>query len=206
MCLSLLPFVGIWVLMMAAMMLPGVAPVASLYTRSFSGRPIGRLALFGLGYLVIWALLGLPAFAVATGVDTISARSPSLVRWEVVGVLLGLAVYQLTPLKQVCLRHCRSPVSELLYYASFRGPARDLRVGAHHGLYCTGCCWPLMVLLIAVGTMNVIAMLALTPIILAEKLLPKGVLISRAVAIAALTAAFVATFSPSLLGMVAGRG
>src|SRR5207253_5743793 len=111
------------------------------------------------------------------------------VRWGVVGVLVAVAVYQLTPLKRLCLEHCRSPLSQLLHYAGYRGPLRDLRVGAHHGLYCTGCCWPLFLLLVAVGTMNLGAMLVLTIVIAAEKLLPHGLAISRVTAAAAVVLA-----------------
>jgi predicted metal-binding membrane protein len=70
-------------------------------------------------------------------------------------------LYQLTPFKDVCLRHCRSPLMQLLHYANFKRRWRDLRVGLHHGLYCVGCCWGLMAVLIAVGSMNVAAMAAL---------------------------------------------
>jgi predicted metal-binding membrane protein len=126
------------------------------------------------------------------------------VRWGVVGVLLALAVYQLTPLKRLCLEHCRSPLSQLLHYVSYEGQLRDLRVGAHHGLYCAGCCWPLMVLLVAVGTMNLGAMLVLTAVIAAEKLLPHGLAISRATAAAAVVLAAAFAVSPALFARLTG--
>ena len=193
-------FVAAWTLMMAAMMLPSVAPVATLYVRGFDGRQLDRLALFVLGYLLVWTLIGVPAFLVAVGVDSLSMLDRGLMRWILVAVLLAVAAYQLTPLKRVCLSHCRSPLSQLLRYASVRGSLRDLRVGAHHGLYCAGCCWPLMLLLVAAGVMNLLVMLALTAVIAGEKLLPRGELVTRAIAVAALAAAVLLAAFPTPLG------
>jgi predicted metal-binding membrane protein len=202
--LSILGFLGAWTLMMAAMMLPAVSPVAALYVRSFE-RPGGRrLAEFGLGYVMVWAAIGVPAFGVALAVDALSMAEAWALRWGVVGVLLAVAVYQLTPLKRLCLEHCRSPLSQLLHYAGYEGALRDLRVGAHHGLYCTGCCWPLMLLLVAVGTMNLGAMLVLTAVIAAEKLLPHGLAITRVTATAAILLAAVFAVSPALFARLTG--
>jgi predicted metal-binding membrane protein len=202
--LSILGFLGAWTLMMAAMMLPAVSPVASLYVRSFDRRGGRRLAEFALGYLLVWAAIGLPAFAVAIAVDSLAMAVPGALRWAVIGVLVAVAVYQLTPLKRLCLEHCRSPLSQLLHYAGYQGTLRDLRVGAHHGLYCAGCCWPLFVLLVAVGTMNLVVMLALTGVIAAEKLLPHGLAISRAAAAAAVLLAAAFALSPALFTRATG--
>lgn len=202
--MSLLGFMGAWTLMMAAMMLPAVSPVAALYVRSFGGSDDRRLAEFGLGYLVVWAAIGLPAFGIALATDWLSVALPGAARWAVVAVLLGVAAYQLTPLKRLCLEHCRSPLSQLLHYAGFRGPVRDLRVGVHHALYCAGCCWPLMVLLVALGTMNLVVMLALTTVVAAEKLLPGGLAITQAVAAAAVVIAVAFAVSPGLFSRLTG--
>ncbi len=202
--LSILGFLGAWTLMMAAMMLPAVSPVAALYMRAFDVPGGRRLAEFALGYLMVWAAIGLPAFGVALAVDALSMSAPGAVRWGVVAVLLAVAVYQVTPLKRLCLQHCRSPLSQLLHYAGYQGRLRDLRVGGHHGLYCAGCCWPLMLLLVAVGTMNLVAMLVLTALIAAEKLLPHGQAISRAAAAAALCLAVAFAASPALFARVIG--
>jgi predicted metal-binding membrane protein len=202
--LSILGFLGAWTLMMAAMMLPTVSPVAALYVRSFEAPGGRRLAEFALGYLLVWAAIGLPAFAIALAVDSLAMTVPGAVRWAVVGVLLAVGIYQLTPLKRLCLEHCRSPLSQLLHYAGYQGSLRDLRVGAHHGLYCAGCCWPLFLLLVAVGTMNLVVMLALTAVIAAEKLLPHGLAISRAAAMGALALAAAFAVSPALFARVAG--
>ncbi len=186
---SLVVFLGAWTLMMAAMMLPAIAPVGALYAASFKQSRGLRLVEFALGYLVVWAALGIPAFAVARAVDALAVAQPALVRWAIVGILAAVAAYQLTPLKRLCLEHCRSPISQLLHYASYSGRSRDLRVGVHHALYCAGCCWPLMLLLIAVGTMNLGAMLALAAVIAGEKLLPHGLAVSRSAAAAAVVLA-----------------
>ena len=202
--LSILGFLGAWTLMMAAMMLPAVSPVAALYVRSFGGSGGRRLAEFALGYVMVWAAIGVPAFAAALAVDSLSMAQAGGLRWGVVGVLLAVAVYQLTPLKRLCLEHCRSPLSQLLHYAGYQGPLRDLRVGAHHGLYCAGCCWPLFLLLVAVGTMNLGAMLVLTIVIASEKLLPHGLAISRVTAATAVVLAAVFTASPAVFSRLTG--
>ncbi|GAC1655493.1 MAG: hypothetical protein NVS9B1_08790 [Candidatus Dormibacteraceae bacterium] len=201
--LSLLGFLGAWTLMMAAMMLPSVAPVAALHARSLAGRG-GSLALFVLGYIAIWSALGIPAFGFALGVDRAAMAAPQAVRWGVVAILLAAAGYQLTPLKRLCLDHCRSPLSLILHYGSFKGPLRDLRVGAHHGLYCAGCCWPLMLLLVAVGTMSLGPMLVLTAVIAGEKLLPGGATMTRATGAAAALLAVVIAVSPAFFSRLTG--
>lgn len=197
-------FVGAWTLMMAAMMLPAVAPVAALYARTLD-RGGGSVVRFATGYLLVWAALGIPAFGLAVLVDGAAMDHPAAFRPAVIVVLIGIAAYQLTPLKRFCLDHCRSPLAQFLDYAGYRGRLREVRVGVHHGLYCCGCCWPLMVLLVAVGTMNVAAMLALTALTTAEKLLPQGVAVSRAAAAAAIALAAAVAVSPAALAAVAGR-
>ena len=201
--LSAVAFLGAWTLMMAAMMLPLVAPVAALYVRTFEPPARIRLAEFAFGYLLVWAAIGVPAFGVAVAVQAVSMSAPGALRWVVVGVLLAVAVYQITPLKQHCLKHCRSPLSQL-QYATYLGRLRDVRVGVHHGLYCAGCCWSLFLLLVAVGTMNLAAMLILTAVIAGEKLLPRGIAMSRAVAVLAVALALAFAISPALATQVVG--
>ena len=91
-----------------------------------------------------------------------------------VAVFAVCGVYQLSSLKDRCLAHCRSPLALLLHYGSYRGRFRDLRVGAHHGGYCLGCCWGLMVILVAVRVMNVPAMVGLAALVLIEKIWRRG--------------------------------
>lgn len=103
------------------------------------------------------------------------------------------------PNQSACLRHCRSPLMQFLQYASWKGRARDLRVGLHHGAYCVGCCWGLMVVLLVVGLMNVAAMVGLTAVIFLEKLWRHGKLLSILVGLALLAMAALVAIHPSIL-------
>lgn len=180
---SLLEFMGMWSLMMTAMMLPAVAPVASLYLRTIvSDRP-RRLGLFVGGYLTVWASAGIPAYIALRFVDDRVAASTATMRTISVVVLGAAGVYQLTPLKAVCLRHCRSPLGQLLHYGNVKGPGKDLKVALHHAGFCLGCCWALMALFLAFGVMNLWAMLGLAVIVFSEKLLPHGETIGRMVGV-----------------------
>jgi predicted metal-binding membrane protein len=194
--LGLPAFVGVWALMMAAMMVPAVAPVAAAYSRSVKEHRRRRLVEFASGYLLAWAGSGLPAFAGALLVDRLSGLTAFAARAVAAGALCAVAAYQLTPLKRMCLDHCRSPLSQLLHYAAFRGTLRDLRVGLHHGAFCLGCCWALMLVLIALGTMNVFVMLSLVAVVVLEKYAAHGVALSRLVAVVAVALAVIAAAVP----------
>jgi predicted metal-binding membrane protein len=115
-----------------------------------------------------------------------------------VAVFASCGVYQLTPLKARCLKHCRSPLSLLLHYGAYRGPLRDVCAGVHHGAYCLGCCWSLMALFVVVGVMNLAAMVVLAAVVLAEKLWVHGELLARAVGVAALALAVAVIWVPAL--------
>jgi predicted metal-binding membrane protein len=167
--LSLVAFVAVWTLMMAAMMLPSVTPTASLYARTVQGRRAARISGLAAGYLAVWAAAGLPAFGLAWLAGWLTGKHPTAAHVLAVAVFAVAGVYQLSPVKDRCLAHCRSPLALLLHYGSYRGRFRDLRVGAHHGGYCLGCCWALMMILVVVGVMNVAAMLALAAVVLIEK-------------------------------------
>jgi predicted metal-binding membrane protein len=114
-------------------------------------------------------------------------------------MLVAAGIYQLTPLKDFCLRHCRSPVAFLLHVAGYKGRLRDLRVGVYHGLYCIGCCWGLMVVLIAVGVMNLAWMPVVAVTVLLEKSWSHGRALSRIVGVALIVFAFFALGNPALL-------
>ena len=202
--LALLPFLGVWVVMMAAMMFPSVAPVAVLWTRLITGASAGwaraaRMSLFTGGYLLAWAACGAAAFAALVGTGRLLDASPAAARWLGVGIFAAAGIYQLTPWKDWCLSRCRSPVGALMYYAGFRGRGRDVRVGLHHGATCVGCCWGLMVLLIAVGVMNVPVMAALAAVIFIEKIWRHGKPFGRAVGLALLATGALAIWFPWLL-------
>ncbi len=202
--LALLPFLGLWVVMMAAMMLPSVAPVAVLWTRLISGASAGagravRMSLFLAGYLLTWAAVGMVAFAALTGAGRLLTASPVTAKWLGVAIFIIAGIYQLTPWKDWCLRRCRSPIGALMYYLGFKGRSRDVRIGLHHGATCAGCCWGLMILLIAVGVMNVAVMAALAAVILVEKLWRYGKPFGQAVGVALAAIGVLAIWFPWLL-------
>ena len=192
--LGLLAFVGMWALMMAAMMLPSVAPVASMHQRSVRSYRALRLAGFTSGYLLAWAGAGIPAFLLTAFVAQLVDDHTAWATAVAVVVFASCGVYQLTPLKARCLKHCRSPLSLLLHYGAYRGPLRDVRAGVHHG----GCCWSLMALFVVVGVMNLAAMVVLAAVVLAEKLWVHGELLARAVGVAALALAVAVIWVPAL--------
>ena len=195
--LGLVAFVSMWTLMMAAMMLPAVAPLVGLYARSVGYRP-NRLVAFGVGYVGAWGLTGIAAFLIAKLFREVADNAPTAAHLVGVGGLLMCAVYQLTPLKRWCLRHCRSPIGHLLHYSGYTGSTRDLRAGGHHGLVCIGCCWLLMVGLIIVGIMNVVVMLTLAGVIALEKHWRHGERLAQVVGAAALVMAIAVAFDGSL--------
>ncbi|MER7192920.1 DUF2182 domain-containing protein [Streptomyces flaveolus] len=197
-------FLLLWVTMMAAMMLPSMAPVALTWARGIGRRSsgwgrAGRTLEFMGGYLLVWTAFGLLAYAALAFTGDLVDDHPAAGRWigSVAFLLAGL--YQLGPLKNVCLRHCRDPMSQLVRYAGFRQPARDLRVGVHHGGYCVGCCTGLMVVLVPLGVMNVAAMAGLAVVIFVEKLWSRGPLLAGAVGVVLLVLAVLAPFQDWLL-------
>jgi predicted metal-binding membrane protein len=202
--LALLPFLGLWVVMMAAMMLPSVAPVGVLWTRLISGAATGfgrviRMTMFLSGYLLTWAVVGAVAFAALTGTGRLLSASPTAAKWLGVAIFIAAGIYQLTPWKDWCLRRCRSPIGALMYYLGFKGRSRDLRVGLHHGATCAGCCWGLMIVLVAVGVMNVAVMAALAVVIFVEKLWRYGKPFAQAVGVALIAIGVLAIWFPWLL-------
>jgi predicted metal-binding membrane protein len=176
-------FVVAWLAMMTAMMFPAIAPVVKLYGRAAAAGRVAPLPFFVAGYIAVWTSIGVPAyFAWRALMDPIAEARPWAGRLAGV-VLVAAAVWQLTPLKSVCLRHCRSPISFFLRFgASVARPVGALRMGVTHGLFCLGCCWALMAILVAVGTMNLAWMAALAVLIMIEKNAPAG---ERAAAVAA---------------------
>ena len=184
-------FGGIWVTMMAAMMLPSVAPMVLLFDR-VSGEKARRdlpyvpTWIFAASYFAVWTVYGLAAFGLYRGVRALDI---GFLNWDrggpyVAGALVALAgLYELTPLKGVCMRHCRSPMQFVL--AGWRdGVSGALRMGAEHGAYCVGCCWGLMVVLFALGVMSLFWMAVVAALIFAQKVLPYGDRLSRVFAVA----------------------
>jgi predicted metal-binding membrane protein len=180
-----------WIVMMAAMMFPSIAPMVVMYARieegkRRKGRPTegGATAIFVFGYLLSWTAVGLLAYALfkvgrSLGLGFLAWDSAG--PYVAGGVLLAAASYQLTPLKDVCLRHCRSPVTFVLVHWR-SGRLGALRMGLEHGGWCVGCCWGLMAALFALGVMSVGWMVLIAAMIALEKLLPWKAVASRSVA------------------------
>jgi predicted metal-binding membrane protein len=185
-------FVTVWVVMMAAMMFPSVAPTVLMYDRLREGhRARGRgaapdaTALFVAGYLLVWTLAGLGAYAVF---ELVRAIDPPFLAWDeagryvTAGVIVAAAIYQVTPLKHACLVKCRSPMM-FLAERWRHGRGGGLELGARHGAWCLGCCWALMAALFAVGVMSLGWMALIAAFIAAEKLLPWPVVARRTVTV-----------------------
>jgi len=167
-------FLGVWVVMMGAMMLPSVAPTVALYSRMTRERsPLSPL-LFAAGYLVTWGGAGVLALAIAVAggrIDGGALAWDHAGRWVAGVTLVAAALYEVTPLKDVCLGKCRSPLGFLL--GSWRGgPVGALRMGAANGAWCAGCCWALMASLFALGIMSVTWMAFVAGLIAVEKTVP----------------------------------
>jgi predicted metal-binding membrane protein len=202
--LALPLFLVVWVLMMIAMMLPSVAPVAVLWTRSIAGVSTGagravRMALFVSGYLMAWTACGAIAFAALVGSERLITAFPTAAKWLGVTIFAVAGIYQFTPWKDFCLKRCRSPIGAIMYYLGFKGGSRDVRVGLHHGATCVGCCWGLMIVLVAVGVMNLAVMVALGVVIFVEKLWRHGKSFGRAVGIVLVGIGVLAIWFPWLL-------
>jgi predicted metal-binding membrane protein len=167
-------FLGVWVVMMAAMMFPSVSPTVALYSRMTREHGVARPFLFTAGYLLVWGSAGVLAFGVfelgsAILGDQLAWEAAG--QWIVGGILVTAAVYELTPLKHACLAHCRGPVGFLLEHWR-SGSLGAVRMGAAHGAWCFGCCWALMAALFALGVMSVGWMGFVAGLIALEKTLP----------------------------------
>jgi predicted metal-binding membrane protein len=165
-------FLGVWVVMMAAMMFPSVSPTVALYARMSGSRV--RPLVFTAGYVATWAAAGVAAFMIAL---TVTGAAHGALSWDNAGqaiagvTLLVAAGYELTPLKDVCLGKCRSPLGTLL--GSWRdGSSGAFRMGLSNGAWCVGCCWALMASLFALGVMSVTWMAAVAALIAIEKTVP----------------------------------
>jgi predicted metal-binding membrane protein len=178
--LPALLIVGGWTVMIFAMMLPTSLPLVSMFQRVTQRRADRRLLVVLLiaGYLLVWAAFGVFAHAGDWAVHRALERSAWLAdnSWAIgAGVLLTAGVYQFTPLKYHCLDKCRSPLSFISqHWSGGNAAAQALRLGLHHGLFCVGCCWSLMLLMFAVGTGSVGWMLALGAVMAIEKNMPWG--------------------------------
>jgi predicted metal-binding membrane protein len=179
-----------WWVMMIAMMLPSATPMVLLFAamnqkQKESGNPYVPTTLFASAYLIAWAGFSVVAVAAQWGLESLALLSPMLVSASVIlggGVLIAAGIYQLTPLKQACLNHCRSPLQFVL--TRWRsGASGAFRMGLEHGAYCIGCCWFLMGLLFFGGVMNLYWIAGIAVFVLLEKTIPVGHWMSHVVGI-----------------------
>jgi len=197
---------AMWWVMMIAMMLPSAAPAVLLYARV---RRHGRedetasaapTAAFVLGYLVAWLAFSAVATALQAGLEKIGLIDRMMMwstdRTLTAAFLLAAGIFQLSPLKSVCLEHCRSPV-EFLTRHWRTGSLGALRMGMHHGAFCVGCCWLLMALLFAGGVMNLIWIAGLTILVLVEKLAPHGGRTAKAIGLLLIVAGTYVLLAPA---------
>ena len=196
-------FAGVWLLMMAAMMLPSVAPMVLAYAGVEAGarEPVRggvRTAAFLAGYLIAWGAAGLGAFLLF---DIVRSLDLGVLEWDAGGpyvagaAILGAALYELTPAKDACLRRCRAP-REFLSRHEHPGAGGALRAGLEHGAVCIGCCWALMVVLFALGVMSLTWMAFVAVLIAAEKLLPGPAVVRVGIAVLLTVLAFAVAFAP----------
>jgi predicted metal-binding membrane protein len=199
-------FLTIWVIMMVAMMFPTAAPMILTFRKVQAGKRQRGDAfvstwVFVAAYILVWTLAGVVAYVGALAAEAIAARAAlSPVTAARIGgvVLVAAGIYQLTPLKDLCLSKCRTPVTFIM--TSWRdGAAGALRMGLLHGAYCLGCCWLLFVILFPLGIMNIAAMVIITLVIFAEKTLPWGRLAPRATAVALVLYGALVITTPELL-------
>jgi predicted metal-binding membrane protein len=204
--MSAVLFIVIWVVMMIAMMFPTAAPMILMFTRVYAGkRQLGQAFVptwvFVGAYLLVWTLFGVVAYPLALLAERLAAQSMWLMSnaSRISGALLVLAgLYQLSPLKHMCLTKCRTPLQFIL--SSWRdGYGGAFRMGFVHGVYCLGCCWLLFVLLFPLGIMNIAVMALLTALIYAEKSFPLGRQISQIAGVALIVYGVIVLFMPAAL-------
>lgn len=205
-------FLVAWGVMMAAMMLPSATPMIILYgavrrTLSQTGQKGLPTALFALVYLTVWLAFGVPVYAATVVVDIAADIHPAvagLLPYVLAVVLLGAGAYQFSPLKQVCLRVCQSPLGFLMGHWRSGYPG-TIRVALEHAVYCVGCCWGLMVVLVAAGAMALHWVLLIAALVFAEKLLPRGGWTARMVGVALIVLGLLVVAQPGLTTVLRGQ-
>ena len=202
-------FVGAWGVMMAAMMLPSAAPMILLYrtvSRSMaqSGQHAVLTLLFAATYSAVWLLFGIPVYLSSAAVAYAVRMNPAFeaaLPYALGAVLVAAGAYQFAGIKRVCLKHCQNPLSFLMHRwrAGYGG---TLRVGVAHALYCVGCCWGLMAVLVAAGAMGLPWVLGIAVIVFAEKVVPRGEQAARLVGIGLLILGAAVAVRPDLAVML----
>jgi predicted metal-binding membrane protein len=202
-------WIALWIAMMVAIMFPTAAPMVMMFARVHAkrqerGQTFVPTWIFASSYLLVWVLAGLIAYSTAVAGDALADQS----MWVMdnaprIGgaLLIAAGVYQLSPLKYVCLNKCRSPISFILN--SWRdGYVGSVRMGLEHGVYCLGCCWLLFLILFPLGMMNIAVLALITLLIFAEKSTPIGRQIAVLAAFALIAYGAVVLFVPDALPMM----
>lgn len=196
-------FLAMWTVMMAAMMLPTIAPILLMHRLVVRrrGEGVAPTVAFGAGYLVVWAAVGLVPLAVLIAFRGIASGAAWVV--PVSGAVLVLAgVYQFTRWKEVCQRACQSPLGFVMTHDFGRGLSGAARTGAVHGLFCLGCCWALMAVLFVVGLMNLVWMAGIAAVFLVEKHWRHGLALARVAGVGLVGLGVAVLAQPAVLAFV----
>jgi predicted metal-binding membrane protein len=170
-----------WAIMMVGMMLPSATPMILLFAmvsrkQKEQGKTFVPVGAFASGYLIVWTLFSLVAAALQWALEQTALLSPMMVSASPYlggGLLIAAGIYQLTPLKTACLKHCRTPFTFVaLHWRT--GTDGAVKMGIHHGAFCVGCCWALMALLFVGGVMNLLWVAIIAGFVLLEKVIPRG--------------------------------
>ena len=194
-------FLITWLVMIVAMMFPSVAPMTLAFASVTRARGEGTLptAVFVLGYLMVWTAVGLVPLGVLQALNQVWMTQPSWLPRVGGAVIILAGIYQFTPLKDGCLRACRSPLGFVINHNFGGGPLAAVRAGASHGLYCLGCCWALMAVLAVLGLMNIAWMAVIAAIFFIEKNVRRGELLPRIVGAACIAGGLAVVAWPYLL-------
>jgi predicted metal-binding membrane protein len=204
-------YLAAWGVMMTAMMLPSAAPMIALYgalhrNRSKTGSRGISTALFALVYIIVWLAFGVPVYLAGQIIDVAARANPviaDLLPYAIALTLLAAGLFQFSPLKRVCLRVCQHPFVFLLgHWRS--GYAGTLRMALEHAIYCVGCCWALMVILVAAGAMALHWVLLIAAVVFAEKVLPRGEWAARIVGAALVLLGVLVAVQPGLVALLRG--
>jgi predicted metal-binding membrane protein len=201
-------FMAMWLTMMVAMMFPSVAPIVLAHRMVVLKRGQGNIPsiVFVAGYLSVWTVIGLVPLAGLLVFERLVLPLNS--RWLEVaagGALVLAGLYQFTPWKSFCIKGCRTPLGFILSHDFGAGARAAFRAGTSHGLYCLGCCWALMAVLVIVGLMNLAWMAVISVVFLVEKNWRHGVGVSKFAGLAVLTLGVAVAVFPHLLGWLSGR-
>ena len=188
-------FLGMWLAMMVAMMLPSALPMLVIYRRVLAFRGEGRRAeaatvRMACGYFFVWLMVGAMAYAIGVAAAWATMRWAGLSRAVPAAsgaALLLCGLFQFTPWKRACLRHCRDPLSFAADHLS-GGRNDGWKLGLHHGAFCVACCWALMAIQLVLGVMNLAVMALVATVIALEKLIPRADLVVRLTGAAAMAA------------------